>query len=117
MEIFSLIIPAFLAGILTFLAPCTLPLVPGYLAFISGSSAGDLKDPAKLPGIRKRVFLNGVMYVLGFSLIFILSACTTIVENIPDKFELQILEPMGGKINKPKDWLYRERHGWALDMT
>src|SRR3989344_2074953 len=36
----SLIIPAFIAGILTFLAPCTLPLVPGYLGFISGVAAG-----------------------------------------------------------------------------
>lgn len=68
----SLILPAFIAGILTFLAPCTLPLVPGYLAFIGGASAADLQDPAKAPYIRKRIFLNGVMYVIGFSLVFIL---------------------------------------------
>lgn len=52
----ELIIPAFIAGILTFLAPCTLPLVPGYLAFISGG---------------RRVFVNGLLYVLGFSLVFV----------------------------------------------
>ena len=40
----SLIIPAFIAGILTFLAPCTLPLVPGYLGFISGVSTNDLQN-------------------------------------------------------------------------
>lgn len=68
---FSLIIPAFIAGILTFLAPCTLPLVPGYLAFISGASVEDLKDPEKAKGAKRRIFLNGVLYVLGFSLVFV----------------------------------------------
>lgn len=68
----TLIIPAFIAGVLTFLAPCTLPLVPGYLAFIGGTSTKDLQDPAKAPFIRKRIFINGLMYVIGFSVIFIL---------------------------------------------
>lgn len=67
-----MIIPAFIAGLLTFLAPCTLPLVPGYLGFISGVSVEDLVDPAKQRRARMRVFLNGVLYVIGFSLIFII---------------------------------------------
>ncbi|MBI2124075.1 MAG: sulfite exporter TauE/SafE family protein [Candidatus Wildermuthbacteria bacterium] len=71
MDISLLIIPAFIAGILTFLAPCTLPLVPGYLSFISGSSAADLRDPARRGKAKTKVFLNGLFYVLGFSLVFI----------------------------------------------
>lgn len=67
----SLAIPAFIAGLITFLAPCTLPLVPGYLGFISGVSPQDLQDPEKASGARRRVLLNGVMYVVGFSLVFI----------------------------------------------
>jgi cytochrome c-type biogenesis protein len=67
----SLTLPAFIAGILTFLAPCTLPLVPAYLAFISGASAKELQDPERLPKIRRKVFLNGLFYVIGFSLVFI----------------------------------------------
>ena len=55
-----LLIPAaFLAGVLMFLAPCTLPLVPAYLAFISG-------------GEKRRIMANAIAYVLGFSVIFIL---------------------------------------------
>lgn len=69
---FSLIIPAFIAGILTFLAPCTLPLVPGYLGFISGVSTNDLQDPTKAKIVRRKIFLNGVLYVIGFSLVFII---------------------------------------------
>ena len=66
------VISAFVAGLLMFLAPCTLPLLPAYLGFISGASLEDLKDPAKAKHVRRKIFLNGVFFVLGFSLIFIL---------------------------------------------
>lgn len=62
---------AFVAGILMFFAPCTLPLVPGYLTFISGASISDLQDPKKAKKVRWKVFMNGVFYVLGFSSVFI----------------------------------------------
>jgi len=68
----TFIISAFIAGIITFLAPCTLPLIPGYLSFISGASISDLQDPAKVKKVRVKIFLNGVFYVIGFSAVFIL---------------------------------------------
>ncbi|MEK9180161.1 MAG: cytochrome c biogenesis protein CcdA [Patescibacteria group bacterium] len=68
----SLFIPSFIAGVLTFLAPCTLPLVPGYLAFISGASAEDLKDPLRAADAKRRIFINGLMYVVGFSVVFVI---------------------------------------------
>lgn len=61
----SLIPAAFVAGVLMFLAPCTLPLVPGYLAFIAGSPNGDSKKN------RKRILGNALAFVVGFSLIYI----------------------------------------------
>ena len=67
----NLAIPAFISGILTFLAPCTLPFVPGYLAFIGGVSAADLRDAARARYVRARVLFNSVFYVLGFSAVFI----------------------------------------------
>lgn len=71
-ELTGLIIPAFIAGILTFLAPCTLPLVPGYLTFISGTSIDELKDPTKVKAAKKKIFINSLFYVTGFSLVFII---------------------------------------------
>ncbi|PIR74703.1 MAG: cytochrome C biogenesis protein [Candidatus Magasanikbacteria bacterium CG10_big_fil_rev_8_21_14_0_10_47_10] len=68
----ALVLPAFFAGMLTFLAPCTFPLVPGYLGFIGGVSANDLKDPEKSGLARKKIFFNGLMYVIGFSAVFML---------------------------------------------
>lgn len=67
----SLIIPAFVAGLLTFLAPCTLPMVPAYLGFIAGTSAQEAQS--KRNGrLRWRIFGNGLAFVIGFSAIFIL---------------------------------------------
>lgn len=65
----SLLIPAFIAGLFTFLAPCTLPLVPGYLGFISGVSAKDLTATGK--HTRHKILQNSLMYILGFSAVFI----------------------------------------------
>src|SRR3989344_5778285 len=67
----SLAISAFIAGVLTFLAPCTLPLLPGYLGFISGTSIEDLKSPARAGKARWKIFLNGAAFVLGFSIVFV----------------------------------------------
>ena len=72
LEFHSLIIPALVAGTLTFLAPCTLPLVPGYLGFVSGVSLDDIRDPKKSKRARVKIFLNGLFFVIGFSAIFII---------------------------------------------
>jgi cytochrome c-type biogenesis protein len=63
-------ISAFVAGLFMFLAPCTLPLVPAYLGFISGVSSKDIKE--KKEGVNKKIFLNGLFFILGFSIVFIL---------------------------------------------
>ncbi|MAZ67461.1 cytochrome C biogenesis protein [bacterium] len=63
---------AFIAGIITFLAPCTLPLVPAYLGFISGVDQESLKDPSRKDEIRRRVVVNGLFFIIGFTVIFVL---------------------------------------------
>ncbi len=68
---FAFILSAFFAGILIFLAPCTLPLVPAYLSFISGVSLSDLQNPQKSKQAHVKVFLNAFLYVIGFSSVFI----------------------------------------------
>jgi cytochrome c-type biogenesis protein len=68
----AFIISAFLAGFLTFLAPCTLPLVPIYLGFISGVDPKAFANKTAIKETRRKVLINGVAFVLGFTLIFIL---------------------------------------------
>ena len=62
---------AFIAGILMFLAPCTLPIVPGYLAFISGVSPADMNDARARGAARRKVLHNALWFVLGFGVVFI----------------------------------------------
>ena len=66
------ILSSFVAGLFTFLAPCTLPLVPAYLGFISGVATDDFNDPAKARAARRKIILNGAFFILGFSTVFIL---------------------------------------------
>lgn len=68
----ELIGPAFLAGVLTFLAPCTLPLVPAYIAFISGSSLDEIVKRGKNIKEKVDILLNSISYIAGFSFVFIL---------------------------------------------
>ncbi len=56
---------AMLAGIVSFLSPCVLPLVPGFLGYVSG-----LADPETRRG-RRRVMVGTVLFILGFSAVFI----------------------------------------------
>ncbi|MBI2577187.1 sulfite exporter TauE/SafE family protein [Candidatus Woesearchaeota archaeon] len=59
------IIISFLAGIFSFLSPCVLPLIPGFLAYLSGTSLADEGSKARV-----KIFLNAVAFVFGFSVIF-----------------------------------------------
>jgi cytochrome c-type biogenesis protein len=67
-------IVAFTAGILTFLSPCILPLVPSFIAYITGVSYSDLKDEHK--HITKKTLSHTVLFILGFSVVFILMGLT-----------------------------------------
>jgi cytochrome c-type biogenesis protein len=62
---------AFIAGLLSFLSPCILPLIPAYFSFITGLSMDELVNE-NTNGVRKKVLLSTITFVCGFSLIFIL---------------------------------------------
>jgi cytochrome c-type biogenesis protein len=62
---------AFVAGLLSFFSPCVLPLIPAYFTFITGFSIEELTEEYNSE-IRKKVFLSTFLFVLGFSLVFIL---------------------------------------------
>jgi cytochrome c-type biogenesis protein len=67
MEMTSVTIPlAFLAGTLSFLSPCVLPLVPVYLSYLSGSAIHDDRQIDRV-----QVFTHAALFVLGFTLVFI----------------------------------------------
>jgi cytochrome c-type biogenesis protein len=74
----SLIVAAS-AGLLSFLSPCVLPLVPSYLAFVAGASLGDLRR-RPTGAARRALVLNALGFIVGFSLVLIaLGAAATLI--------------------------------------
>jgi cytochrome c-type biogenesis protein len=63
MNEFTIVI-AFTAGFVSFLSPCVLPLIPGFLAYLAGGTVSESGTN------RLEIFLNSVFFVLGFSIIF-----------------------------------------------
>lgn len=57
---------AFLAGMVAFLSPCVLPLAPGYVSYVTGLTGAELAE-----GKKGRVLLGSVLFVLGFSVVFV----------------------------------------------
>lgn len=71
---------AFAAGMISFLSPCVLPLVPGYISYVSGATA---IDPGGSPSARLATLLPSAGFVLGFSTVFVaLGASATLLSQI-----------------------------------
>src|SRR3989344_5763774 len=87
------LVAAATAGLVSFLSPCVLPLIPGYLAYLAGASVGD-------GGRRRReIFVHSVLFVLGFSLVFALLGVllNTVLSRVA--YDVQIwLSRIGGVI-------------------
>ena len=77
---------AFVAGILSFLSPCVLPLVPGYVSLISGSTVEELSGSSERRLLRS-VMLHSAMFIIGFSIVFIsLGAIATTLGQMTRQF-------------------------------
>lgn len=74
---------SFLAGFLSFLSPCVLPLVPAYVSFITGVSIDELRHSPSLSKTIGKTMPNTIAFILGFSTIFIsLGASSSLLGNL-----------------------------------
>lgn len=65
-------IGAFIAGLLSFLSPCVLPLIPSYITYITGISFADLQAEHSSHVIRKKSVLHSLSFIAGFTIVFVL---------------------------------------------
>jgi len=65
------LLAAFTAGLLSFLSPCILPLIPAYLSFISGVSLSEMREEESEKKSSAKVFTNALFFVIGFSFVFV----------------------------------------------
>ncbi len=87
---------AFLAGFLSFASPCVLPLIPSYVTFITGMTLEEFEDKSRRKEITRRVILHSLMFILGFSIIFVLmGASATYIGALLIKYQ-EIIRKAGG---------------------
>jgi cytochrome c-type biogenesis protein len=85
---------AFVAGLISFLSPCVLPLVPGYVSLISGVGVEELKQQEGK--IFRKVMLNSAAFIVGFSIVFIaLGAISTEVGQLLARYKSLLAQVAG----------------------
>lgn len=87
---------AFIAGLLSFLSPCVLPLIPSYITYITGLSFADLQDEHPSHKVRQQTIIHSLLFIAGFTLIFVLlgASATFIGGFLHSKMDL--LRKIGG---------------------
>lgn len=124
------LLAAFGAGILSFISPCVLPLIPGYLSYISGLSLEEMRGNAAAgtgaavavatpPGVRRQVVLASLAFILGFTLVFIALGASASAIGQYVMARLSILGKIAGAVVivfglhtmgvLRIEWLYREK--------
>lgn len=63
---------AFIAGLLSFMSPCVLPLIPSYITYITGLSFADLQSEHPSHKVRQTAMLHSLAFILGFTVVFVL---------------------------------------------
>lgn len=85
---------AFVAGLISFLSPCVLPLVPGYVSLISGAGVEELKSQNSQ--LLRKVMKNSLAFILGFSIVFVtLGAISTEVGQFLARYKSVLAQVAG----------------------
>jgi len=98
---------AFAAGVLSFISPCVLPLIPGYLSFISGATLDQMRGkpvaggaPVVTPargGVNRRVLATAIAFIIGFSIVFVaFGATATVVGQLLGSYKAKLAYVAGG---------------------
>lgn len=83
---------AFVAGVISFLSPCVMPLMPAYLSLVSGITVEEMMESKGERGIRRRVLLGCSGFVGGFSTVFVLlGASATAVGRVLQTWRIELL--------------------------
>lgn len=90
---------AFLGGILSFVSPCVLPLVPSYISFVTGISFEELTGEGDNGKLKKVILFNSLMFILGFSTVFvvILGSSAQLLGNLFMQYQ-DLVRKIGGLV-------------------
>lgn len=93
---------AFTAGVLSFISPCVLPLVPSYLTYITGLSFGELKQDHPAGRVRAKVLVHSLIFIAGFSVVFVtlgaMAGLASVSMQMMLRESLGIIQKIGGVV-------------------
>lgn len=88
---------AFLAGLLSFLSPCVLPIVPGYVTFITGLTIDELTVRGTAAA-RRQAAVHATLFVLGFGMVFVTLGATATALGVRIQRSLPLMQQVGGVV-------------------
>ena len=87
---------AFSAGLLSFISPCVLPLVPSYLSYITGLSVDNLAKMEERDRFKSAIMLNALLFIAGLSTIFIaFGASASLIGQVLYEYQ-DVIRKVGG---------------------
>ena len=87
---------AFAAGVASFLSPCVLPVVPGYVTFVTGVTLEDARSPGA--SARGRAAVHAALFILGFSLLFVALGASATALGAVVRRALPLIQQLGGAV-------------------
>jgi len=88
---------AFAAGVASFLSPCVLPVVPGYVGFVTGVTLEDFHT-AERASVRRRAAVHSGLFILGFSALFVLLGASATALGLVVRRALPLIQQVGGAV-------------------
>ena len=88
---------AFVAGLASFLSPCVLPVVPGYVSFVTGVALDDFQS-GNQAAIRRQAAIHSAFFILGFSLLFIVLGASATALGTVVRRALPLIQQLGGAV-------------------
>src|SRR5512139_3200145 len=90
------LIIAFFAGLLSFLSPCVLPLIPSYITYITGLSFADLQEEHPSHVVRRKTLIHSLLFIAGFTTVFVLlGASATFIGGFMQE-HMKLIRRIGG---------------------
>ena len=83
---------AFIAGFLSFLSPCVLPLIPSYITYITGLSFADLQAEHPTHKVRQQTIIHSLLFIAGFTFVFVLLGASATLGGAAETFFLRRLD-------------------------
>jgi len=89
---------ALLAGILSFLSPCVLPLVPSFITYLTGLSFADLQEEHPTHLVRRQTIIHSLLFISGFTLVFVLLGASATLAGGFLRENMDLLRKVGGAL-------------------